>query len=263
MWRILLVMAAGWAQTAYAEPQAAFKRTWFPVGKYLVLNGTTYLTKGAENVSRPGQMGVLTGRRGLSGTLIQNGFANVTTLSDVKSGNGWIFEIDSKSLAKVNAGGSVSGGEEIENLDLDLQAGGARNRNANEAYKGVLLYAADWVAIDRKIDALWKSNTASNYLTDEDFRVVDAVLYATGYKGDQQIRMDGSATFNANGGSTVGSVNVTAEADTSKTYSISLADQSVIAFSSRHLCWRNGNFAGTAPDVIGAKRPKNCPAYQP
>lgn len=260
--RYLLIMCAALvASMAQAEPKAEFKRTLFPVGKYLVLNGTVYLTKGAENVSRPGQMGLLTGRRGLSGGLIQNGFANVTTLQNVTSSNGWIFEIDGKDLAKVSVGGTVSSGDAIETLDLAADGNISRNMNKNAAYKGVLLYAADWVEVDRHIKRLWESDMARNYLINNDFRVVDSVLYATGYTGGGQLKVDGTANLDGSGGGAVGSVKVKTTANADNTYSISLADESVIAFSARHLCWRDGQFAGTAPDVIGEKRPKSCPAY--
>lgn len=257
----LVFLLAVIAPMAQAEPKAEFKRTLFPVGKYLVLNGTVYLTKGAENVSRPGQLGLLTGRRGLSGGLIQNGFANVTTLPNVTSSNGWIFEIDGKDLAKVSVGGTVSSGDAIDTLDLVADGKIGRDLERNAAYKGVLLYAADWVEIDGHIKRLWESNTATNYLINKDFRVVGSVLYATGYTGAGQLKVDGTASLNGNGGGTVGAVNVTTTANSDKTYSIRLADESVIAFSARHLCWRDGQFAGTAPDVIGEKRPKSCPAY--
>ncbi|AUQ66099.1 hypothetical protein [Phaeobacter inhibens] len=261
MRKLILLLLAGLAQPVVAEPKAEFKRTFFPFGKYLVLNGSVYVTKGAENVARPGQLGLLTGRRGLSGRLIPNGFANVTALNDVNSGKGWIFEIDQKDLAKVSVGGDVSTGEDIAGLDLDADGTVTLNRNSNEAYKGVLLYVSDWLAVDAKIKKLWESGQARSYLINKDFRVIDSVLYATGYTGAGQISVEGAAAFNGTGSDAVGEVNVTTSVNASKTYKINLSDESVIAFSSRHLCWENGAFVGTLPDVVGEKRPKSCGAF--
>ncbi|WP_264210218.1 hypothetical protein [Leisingera thetidis] len=256
-----LLLFFGLAQAAQAEPKAEFKRTFFPFGKYLVLNDTVYVTKGAEKVARPGQIGLLTGRRRLSGALIQNGFANVGTLPDVAAGKGWIFEIGRKDLARVSASGTVSTGEDIQGFGLEGDGAVAGNSLTSETYKGVLLYASDWLAIDTRIRKMWEEGSARNYLINDDFRVIDTVLYATGYTGAGELQLDGSAQLNGAGSGTVGAVEVTAAGNASKSYTINLSDESVIAFSSRQLCWRDGKFAGTAPDVIGERRPKSCPAF--
>lgn len=248
-------------QPVYAEPKSEFKRTFFPFGKYLKLNDVVYQTKGSATVSRPGEFGVLTGKTGFTGYFIQNGFSHVDYLSEVEEAKGLVFEIDTKSLSKVGVTGKVSTGEAIEGLALE--GSGKIDLSSNElaTYKGILIQVSDWLAVESELQKLWDEGTARQYLQDPNFRVIDAVLYATGYSGSVKLAISGDAKVNSSATGSAAKIKVGVSGQVNKEYTINLGDDSTIAFSTRYLCWENGKIAKMEADVIGDKRTSTCKVY--
>lgn len=224
-------------------------------GKYFVYNGTKYMTQGAESVSAPGQTGSVTGK-GLTGPFYRNGFGHYSYTHTGGVGTGTEFTITGTLVADGNADITLAAGKK-----LDVGVSADTTVDHSKSYKGLFVGVSDWSQVIDELNAAAGSAPAGSAIFKRNFRVVDSVLYVTGYSTETDVTLNGEVRLDLqpnNEVAVVGSVTGSGQ----KTDSLVLSDNSTLAFSTRHVCWQDRKVVDVVPDVLGKVRPRDCKRYK-
>ncbi len=224
-------------------------------GKYFTYNGTKFMTKGAEEVLSPGQTGKVTGK-GLIGFFYPNGFGHFGYTTSGGAKRGTEFAVNGSIVATGNAEVTLAAGDPL-NVGVDADASIDRTKD----YKGVFVRVDDWGEVIKELNEFANTQPSGSLVFKEDFRVIGAVLYVTGYTIDSNVTLNGEISLDVNAGDNLTVIGtVTGEGE--KSDSLVLSDGSSIAYSMRHVCWQNGEVVDIIPDVLGKARPNSCEPHE-
>lgn len=224
-------------------------------GKYFTYNGTKYMTKGAEAVSSPGQIGSVTGK-GLTGFFYPNGFGHIGFTTSGGAMSGTEFLVDGSILAIGNGNLHLASAKKV-NVEVDADA----TINVAKTYKGLFVSVNDWAGVIKELNEIAKTKPAGSPIYKKNFRVVESVLYATAYSKDSKVTLNGKVKLELDAGKRL-TVSGTITGEAEKTDTLVLSDGSTIAYSMRHVCWQGGKIVDIVPDVLGKARPGVCKNYK-
>lgn len=241
---------------------AKYGRSLLPFGVFLKVGGLPYSTKGSEQIKVPGEIGTLQGATGITGFFMQNHFKRLYVLEEGGIIQGRDFEIDRKILSKISGGGtgSISSIPELESAPSgEIEASYDQVGSQFTKYFGLFLQVDDWIAVENEIKA--KTPDEQRRLADDNVRIVEAVLYATGFEAGGGVTIASGIESDVLG---VESVSFTAALNGGQTENVSLklSGSNPIAYSYRMLCWKGVEFDRTVPDDIGSGRPSSCGTYK-
>ena len=224
-------------------------------GKYFTYNGTKFMTRGAEEVSSPGQFGKATGK-GLLGFFYPNGFGHFGYTTSGGATRGTEFSVNGSIVATGNAEVQLAAGDPL-NVGVDADASIDRTKD----YRGVFVRVDDWGKVIKELNDFAETQPSGSLVFKKDFRVIDSVLYVTGYTIDSNVTLTGEISLDLDAGDnlTVTGI-ITGEGE--KSDILVLSDGSSIAYSMRHVCWRNGEIVDIIPDVLGKARPNSCAPHK-
>ena len=250
------------AATAQPMVDAKYGRSFFPLGKFLKIGGLAYTTKGAELIEVPGEIGNLLGTTGITAPFSKNHFKRIQVLDGVATVQGREFQIDRDVLTKIK--GDASGNtDQIPGLDdsasAEAKASYDRNGTQFSKYVGLFWQVEDWLAVEQKIRDMTPDE--QRRLSDKTIRIVEAVLYATGFNAGSGVTISAGGSVDATADKVV-EFSATLDGEKTENVKLSLADRSPIAYSYRMLCWNGTVFDKTMPDEIGAGRPSGCGNYK-
>lgn len=254
---------AAFATTLSAQSlaEATYERGRMTTAKYLMIEDLPYTTKGAELVKVPGEIGKLYGKSGFLAPLRRNYFRRVAVLDGVQTTRGREFSISRQTLTELSGGASASQkkipvieGASSVAVDANYDRTGARF----EEYTGLFVLIEDWAAIEQTLMAMTPQQ--QRRYSSKDIRIVEAVLYATGFSSKSGVVVAADGNVTVSGGD---SVQFAAQLGGGSTENVSLtmSDSSPLAYSYRMLCWQGTTFDRTEHDEIGARRPSDCGEY--
>ncbi|MCD9147442.1 hypothetical protein [Pseudophaeobacter flagellatus] len=250
------------AATAQSMVDAKYGWSLIPLGTYLKLGGLPYSTKGAELIQLPGEIGVLQGQSGLTGPVTKNYFKRITLLEGVETNQGREFQIDRKILNKISGNGTANA-KTIPALEgtpsAEVEANYDLTGTRFQKYTGLFLQVDNWLEVEKNLREM--SPSAAQRFSDDNVRIVEAVLYATGFDAGSNVTVTAGAQGKL---SELDKVSLTAAVDgaQTETLSLNLTGKSAIAYSYRMLCWNGKTFDKTTPDDIGSRRPSSCGKYK-
>lgn len=226
-------------------------------GKYYQINGDKYITKSAQSIKSPGQYGMVTGKQPIIGIFIRNGFGHegYTSTGGVLSGTQ--YSVRGDLVAKLNGGVSLAVGS-----GPNLSVEGDTSIDSSKTYKAIHVSVNDWQKIYEELNKLADELPPGSNIFKKNFRIIDSVVYVTGYSEDTTISFGTEVSGKLEPPQGY-SVTASVSADGTKSDSLLLSDGSAIAFTMRHLCWNDdGMIVSAAVDIVGEGRPADCKRYR-
>ncbi|MBT8153052.1 hypothetical protein KMP13_03930 [Epibacterium ulvae] len=208
------------------------------------------MTKGAEDVAAPGQIGRITGK-GVLGPLHRNGFGHIGSTQTDGTSLGTEFTIDGTLIAKGNAKVTLAAGEQA-----NIGVAADTSIDSTKVYKGVFVGVSNWDKVIEELNAVALAAPAGSAIFKRSFRVIDSVFYVTGYTSGTQVTLSGDVTLDLKANDQV-SVVGTIKGSGEKTDRLVLSDNSTLAFSMSHLCWQYQKVVDIVPDLVGKPRPSD------